>query len=44
LLGEADSWSALPAPLFWPALIVRNALFLALVLLHALRRLLPPYG
>jgi ADP-ribosylglycohydrolase len=29
--------------LFWPALAPRNALFLAVVLLHAFRRLLPPY-
>jgi hypothetical protein len=32
-----------PLPLFWPALIVRNAVFLVIVLLHGLRRLLPPY-
>jgi ADP-ribosylglycohydrolase len=32
-----------PLPLFWPGLLARNALFFALVLLHALRRLLPPY-
>jgi ADP-ribosyl-[dinitrogen reductase] hydrolase len=31
------------APLFWPALLLRNALFFILVLLHAFRRLLPPY-
>lgn len=29
--------------LFWPALAPRNALFLIVVLLHAFRRLLPPY-
>jgi ADP-ribosyl-[dinitrogen reductase] hydrolase len=29
--------------LFWPALAVRNSLFFAIVLLHAFRRLLPPY-
>lgn len=29
--------------LFWPALGPRNALFLIVVLLHAFRRLLPPY-
>ncbi len=28
---------------FWPGVLVRNALFLAIVLLHGLRRLLPPY-
>lgn len=32
-----------PVPLFWPGLPVRNALFLVVVLLHGLRRLLPPY-
>ena len=30
-------------PLFWPALGLRNALFLGIVLLHVFRRLLPPY-
>jgi ADP-ribosylglycohydrolase len=32
-----------PLPLFWPGLLPRNLLFLAVVLGHALRRLLPPY-
>ena len=32
-----------PVRYFWPALLPRNALFLAVVLLHALRRLGPPY-
>jgi ADP-ribosyl-[dinitrogen reductase] hydrolase len=32
-----------PVPLFWPALLIRNVLFLLLVLVHGLRRLLPPY-
>jgi ADP-ribosyl-[dinitrogen reductase] hydrolase len=32
-----------PVPLFWPGLIARNVLFLAAVLAHGLRRLLPPY-
>jgi ADP-ribosylglycohydrolase len=32
-----------PLPLFWPSLLPRNLLFLAVVLLHAFRRLLPPY-
>jgi ADP-ribosyl-[dinitrogen reductase] hydrolase len=32
-----------PLPLLWPGLILRNTLFLAVVLLHGLRRLLPPY-
>jgi ADP-ribosylglycohydrolase len=30
-------------PLFWPGLLPRNLLFLAVVLGHALRRMLPPY-
>lgn len=30
-------------PLNWPGLIVRNALFIPLVLAHGFRRLLPPY-
>jgi len=32
-----------PLGLFWPVLPARNAVFLAIVLLHCLRRLLPPY-
>jgi ADP-ribosyl-[dinitrogen reductase] hydrolase len=32
-----------PQPLFWPGLIPRNMIFAAAVILHALRRLLPPY-
>jgi ADP-ribosylglycohydrolase len=32
-----------PLPLLWPGLLVRNSLFLVLVLLHGFRRLLPPY-
>lgn len=35
--------AAAPVPLFWQALLPRNALFLTAVLLHGLRRLLPPY-
>jgi ADP-ribosylglycohydrolase len=34
---------AKPLPLFWPALLPRNLLFLLTVLVHGLRRLLPPY-
>ncbi|MCZ6916106.1 MAG: ADP-ribosylglycohydrolase family protein [Gemmatimonadetes bacterium] len=34
---------ARPIPYFWPGLVLRNALFLVVVLLHGLRRLLPPY-
>ena len=32
-----------PLRLFWPGLIPRNILFTLIVLLHGLRRLLPPY-
>ena len=32
-----------PISLCWPGLVVRNLLFLTVVLLHGLRRLLPPY-
>ena len=32
-----------PLPLFWPGILVRNAFFTVIVLLHGLRRLLPPY-
>jgi hypothetical protein len=32
-----------PLPLCWPALPLRNLVFLALVLGHGFRRLLPPY-
>lgn len=32
-----------PQPLFWPAIVPRNVLFLVVVLLHGMRRLLPPY-
>jgi len=37
--GEAQQ----PLPLFWPAIIPRNVLFMFLVLGHGFRRLLPPY-
>lgn len=37
--GEVQS----PLPLFWPALIPRNILFMLIVLGHGVRRLLPPY-
>jgi hypothetical protein len=33
-----------PLPLWWPAVPVRNALFMAIVLGIGLRRLFPPYG
>jgi ADP-ribosyl-[dinitrogen reductase] hydrolase len=44
----AERLASLPAsrnapPLFWPALGLRNGLFLGVVLLHAFRRLFPPY-
>ena len=32
-----------PLPLFWPALVPRNLLFLAVALAHGFRRLAPPY-
>jgi ADP-ribosylglycohydrolase len=32
-----------PPSYFWPGLLVRNPLFLLLVLLHGFRRMLPPY-
>lgn len=32
-----------PVPWFWPGLIPRNVLFLAIVLSHGFRRLAPPY-
>jgi ADP-ribosyl-[dinitrogen reductase] hydrolase len=39
-LGERGE----PLQLWWPAVPVRNALFMAIVLWTGLRRLLPPYG
>ncbi|MSU79357.1 MAG: ADP-ribosylglycohydrolase [Gemmataceae bacterium] len=39
----APSGTHTPAPLFWPALPIRNTVFLAIVLGHGFRRLLPPY-
>jgi ADP-ribosyl-[dinitrogen reductase] hydrolase len=32
-----------PLRLFWPALLARNVMFTAIVLMHGLRRMLPPY-
>jgi ADP-ribosyl-[dinitrogen reductase] hydrolase len=32
-----------PPGLFWPAILLRNLVFLIIVLFHGLRRLLPPY-
>jgi ADP-ribosylglycohydrolase len=35
--------AAVPVPLFWPAQLLRNALFFNVVLFHGFRRILPPY-
>jgi ADP-ribosylglycohydrolase len=47
LRGAADALAAgertEPIAYFWPAVVPRNALFLVVVVLHGLRRLLPPY-
>lgn len=32
-----------PLPLFWPAIPVRNLVFLGIVLVHGFRRMMPPY-
>jgi len=40
-LAESDSQK--PVRLFWPGIIPRNLFFLATVLVHGLRRILPPY-
>ncbi len=43
-LAEAMETGAGSAPrIFWPFVLMRNALFLAVVLLHGFRRFLPPY-
>lgn len=34
---------SLPVRYFWPGILVRNLFFMVIVLLHGLRRLLPPY-
>jgi ADP-ribosylglycohydrolase len=41
--AESERSSARPVCYFWPALIPRNLIFLLVVLLHGVRRLLPPY-
>lgn len=41
-LGDAKH-PARPVPLAWPLIPLRNLLFVLIVLLHGLRRLLPPY-
>lgn len=43
-IAEAIADKSKPLPrLFWPFVLLRNAAFLAIVLLHGFRRLLPPY-
>jgi len=41
--ARARPAAARPVPLFWPALPLRNMLFLMIALGHGFRRLLPPY-
>jgi ADP-ribosylglycohydrolase len=42
--GVAQSGSRhKPVQLFWPGLIIRNLFFIAVVLAHGVRRILPPY-
>jgi hypothetical protein len=41
--GEGAGPHRGPLRLLWPGLLPRNLLFLALVLAHGFRRLLPPY-
>jgi ADP-ribosylglycohydrolase len=43
LAGENTAASLKEPRLFWPGTVPRNLFFLAIVLAHALRRLLPPY-
>ena len=44
LSRQLETPSALgPLPYFWPAIPLRNLAFLAIVLAHGFRRLLPPY-
>lgn len=44
LAQQKDSATALgPVLYFWPGLILRNLLFLVVVLIHGFRRLAPPY-
>jgi len=40
---QASSQSRGPVHYFWPAIILRNSLFLVTVVLHGFRRLAPPY-
>jgi ADP-ribosylglycohydrolase len=41
--GAGERSSTRPVRYFWPALVPRNVILLLVVLLHGLRRLLPPY-
>jgi hypothetical protein len=44
LARQKDTAYALgPVRYFWPGIILRNSLFLVVVLIHGLRRLAPPY-
>jgi ADP-ribosylglycohydrolase len=43
LATACEGNDTVPCPLFWPALLPRNAFFAAIVLTHGFRRLLPPY-
>lgn len=42
-LGRRLAEGGKPLPLFWPGLLPRNLFFFGVVVLHVLRRLLPPY-
>jgi ADP-ribosyl-[dinitrogen reductase] hydrolase len=42
-LEQPTEKSSGPVTYFWPGLIFRNIIFLIIVLIHGLRRLLPPY-
>ncbi len=43
LSAVAQGELARPLPLFWPGLVLRNLVFLPIVLAHGFRRCLPPY-
>jgi ADP-ribosylglycohydrolase len=44
LASQTESRTPLgPVPYFWPAVLPRNVVFLAIVLAHGFRRLAPPY-
>ncbi|MBI3410613.1 MAG: ADP-ribosylglycohydrolase family protein [Planctomycetes bacterium] len=43
LAAHSESNSPGPQGIFWPGLALRNLVFLAVVLVHGFRRLLPPY-